>query len=73
MNVESRPTNLRQFATLLTHGDLVRLVKACIKGPDSIRFGIYYGVSNNKWRFWDISNSRKEIGYIPKDNAETWR
>ena len=73
LNVESRPMNLRQFATLLTHGDLVRLVKACIQGPDSIRFGIYYGVSDNKWRFWDISNSRREIGYQPKDNAETWR
>ena len=73
LNVESRPMNLRQFATLLTHGDLVRLVKACINGPDSIRFGIYYGVSNNKWRFWDISNSQREIGYQPKDNAETWR
>ena len=73
LNVESRPMNLRQFATLLTHGDLVRLVKACINGTDSIRFGIYYGVSNNKWRFWDISNSQREIGYQPKDNAETWR
>ena len=73
LNVESRPMNLRQFATLLTHGDLVRLVKVCINGPDSIRFGIYYGVSNNKWRFWDISNSQREIGYQPKDNAETWR
>ena len=73
LNVESRPMNLRQFATLLTHGDLVRLVNSCINGPDSIRFGIYDGVSNNKWRFWDISNSQREIGYQPKDNAETWR
>jgi len=73
LNAESRPTNLRQFATLLTHGDLVRLVKACIGGPDSIRFAIYYGVSNNSWRFWDISNSQTDIGYAPEDNAEDWR
>jgi hypothetical protein len=32
-------------------------------------FGIYYGVSDNKGRFWDISNAEKEIGYHPQDDA----
>ncbi|HAL49104.1 MAG: NAD(P)-dependent oxidoreductase [SAR202 cluster bacterium] len=73
LNRQSRPMEPRQFATLLTHGDLVRLVESCIDAPDDLRFGIYYGVSDNKWRFWDISNSRDEIGCRPQDNAETWR
>jgi nucleoside-diphosphate-sugar epimerase len=73
LNRESRPTNVRHFATLLTHNDLAQLVRKCVEAPDSVRFGIYYGVSNNKWRFWDIANSRKDIGYEPQDNAEAFR
>ena len=31
LNPESRPTNPRQFATLLTHRDLAHLVERCIE------------------------------------------
>ena len=48
-------------------------VGRCIEAPDDLRFGIFYGVSDNKWRFWDISESRDAIGYNPRDNAELWR
>ena len=73
VNPEDKPLNIRQFATLLTHSDLVKLVKSSINASEDIRFGIYYGVSNNKWRIWDISNSQEEIGYDPSDNAELYR
>ena len=73
LNKESRPSGARQFATLLTHADLSRLIRSCIEGPDTVKFAIYYGVSNNKWRFWDIENSMIEIGYQPEDDAESWR
>lgn len=73
LNRESRPTAIRHFATLLTHGDLVRLVRGCVDAPDSLRFAIFYGVSDNTWRFWDISNSRELAGYEPQDDAERWR
>ena len=73
LNREGKPQNARQFATLLSHRDLVQLVRRCIDAPDSVRFAIFYGVSNNTWRFWDISNSRELIGYEPEDDAEQWR
>ena len=73
LNPQSRPQDVRQFATLLSHHDLVHLVDRCLSAPDGVRFGIYYGVSNNHWRFWDISNSAEEIGFQPQDNAELWR
>ena len=73
LNRESRPLVARHFATLLTHGDLVRLVRACVDAPESVQFAIFYGVSNNTWRFWDISNSRELAGYAPEDDAERWR
>ena len=47
-----------------------RLVDCALEAPADLRFGVYYGVSRNTWRFWDISN---EIGYDPQDDAEQHR
>ena len=73
VNDESTPQDKRQFSTLLTHSDLGKLVKCCIEAPKTLSFCGYYGVSNNKWRIWDIENSSREIGYQPEDDAELWR
>lgn len=61
----------RTMKTWLSHRDLVQLVRKSIHA--SIRFGIYYGVSNNNGRFWDISNAEKEIGYHSKDDASKFK
>jgi uronate dehydrogenase len=37
-----------------------------------VKFGIYYGISNNTRAYWDTENARKEIGYAPEDNAEDY-
>lgn len=68
-----RPESARELATLLTHHDLVRLVGCCIRAPEDVSFGIFYGVSNNTWRFWDIADAHEQVGYEPKDDAEAWR
>ena len=73
LNRESRPLMPRHFATLLTHEDLVRLVCCCIEASDDVGFDIFYGVSSNMWRFWDIDNALETIGFRPEDNAEAWR
>jgi uronate dehydrogenase len=70
---EDRPKAPRHFATLLTHGDLVRLVGAALSAPFDLRYGVYYGVSDNTWRFWDIANANEELGYEPQDDAERFR
>jgi nucleoside-diphosphate-sugar epimerase len=73
VNVRNGPTNARQFATLLTHRDLAHLVRCCLAAPHELRFAIYYGVSANAWRFWDIESAREAVGYAPRDNAEHQR
>jgi uronate dehydrogenase len=50
--------------------DLVQLIVKCIE--TDLPFGIYFGLSNNQERCWDISNAREEIGFEPKDNAADW-
>lgn len=59
--------NSRYQSTWLSHRDLVQLVKKSLLAD--IKFGIYYGVSGNKKRFWDISNAKIELGYNPEDDA----
>jgi nucleoside-diphosphate-sugar epimerase len=73
VTLDDRPRRPRHFATLLTHRDLIDLVRSSLRAPDSLRFGIFYGVSANTWRLWDIENARAELGYAPKDNAESFR
>jgi hypothetical protein len=36
-----------------------------------VRFGIYYGISNNKDAFWDISNARADLGFAPVDDGSS--
>jgi nucleoside-diphosphate-sugar epimerase len=73
VNAEDRPLRPRHFATLLTHGDLLRLVESALEAPDDLRFGVYYGVSSNTWRIWDLAGARAELGYEPADDAEAFR
>jgi uronate dehydrogenase len=50
--------------------DLTQLVVKCIH--TSLPFGIFFGLSNNKDRCWDISNAREQLGYEPQDDAATF-
>jgi hypothetical protein len=73
LNRLSRPSVPRHFATLLTHDDMARLVRCCIEAPADLRFGVFYGVSANRWRIWEIDDAHRAIGYRPRDDAEAWR
>lgn len=54
---------------ILTYEDLVKLIVASIESPVDLRFGIFYGISNNRLKRFDISNTRAILGYQPKDDA----
>jgi len=61
--------DVRHFSTWLSHRDLVQLARRSLE-TQGLTFDIFYGVSGNKWRFWDIEHAKEVIGYEPKDNAE---
>jgi len=58
----------RSLSTWLSHRDLIQLFRKSIEA--NVGYGIYYGVSNNRKRFWDLSNAKKDLGYMPVDDAE---
>jgi hypothetical protein len=47
--------------------DFVQLLTRSIESD--VRFGIFFGVSNNTGRYWDISNAQQLLGYAPEDDA----
>ena len=64
---DDNPTTNPRFAkTWLSHRDLIKLIEKSLTA--NVNFGIYYGISNNRGAFWDISNARSELGYNPIDN-----
>ena len=73
VRADDRPQAPRHYATLLSHSDLVRLVNGALEAPPELAFGVYYGVSANTWRFWDVANAAEELGYAPRDDAERFR
>jgi uronate dehydrogenase len=73
VNRQDQPRNAREYATLLTHRDLVQLVRRCLEAPLDLRFGVFYGVSRNTWRIWDIDGAASALGYKPLDDAESFR
>lgn len=62
------PTREARFLrTWLSHRDLVHLVDRSLKAE--VEFGIYYGVSDNRDRFWSLESARSDLGYRPVDDA----
>ena len=54
---------------ILTYEDLTKLIVSSIEAPADLRFGIFHGLSNNRWKRFDISNARTTLGYRPEDDA----
>ncbi|MBM3822435.1 MAG: NAD(P)-dependent oxidoreductase [Verrucomicrobia bacterium] len=47
--------------------DLTHLLVKCLK--KDISYGLFFAVSNNTGRYWDIRNAQEILGYNPQDNA----
>ncbi len=60
-------TDARNLRIWLSHRDLIQLVEKSLL--TNVPFGIYYGISDNKGAFYDLSNARDELGFVPVDDA----
>lgn len=54
---------------IITMRDLEKLTRGAVDAPADLRFGIYHGVSNNRYKRLDISDARRDLGYVPEDDS----
>jgi uronate dehydrogenase len=50
--------------------DLTQLIVKSIRA--SLKFAIFFGISDNAGRTWDISNAQRLVGYAPEDRIAAW-
>jgi uronate dehydrogenase len=50
--------------------DLTQLLVKSIRAD--VPFAVFFGISNNSGRSWDISNAQKLVGYEPRDDAANY-
>ncbi|MBT3941883.1 MAG: NAD(P)-dependent oxidoreductase [Chloroflexi bacterium] len=53
-----------------SHADMAQMAVKCVEAPDTVRFDIFYVVSDNKYGYRDISHARDVVGYEPTGSAE---
>jgi hypothetical protein len=68
-----RPTSAREKAVWCSQRDVVRMLEACIEAPPSVRFDVFYAVSDNRWNYRDLGHARAVLGWAPLDRAEDHR
>jgi len=71
LNPEDLPRNVREKSIFTSHRDMSQMTVKCIEAPESVRFDIFYAISNNRWNYRDVSHSKEIIGYVPEDSADT--
>jgi nucleoside-diphosphate-sugar epimerase len=61
----------RMKATWHSREDVARLIDCCLS-DSSVEFDIFYGVSDNLARWFDLEHARAVLGYRPEDRADEW-
>ena len=57
------------FDYIISQRDLAQLIHKCITAPKSVKYGILSGSSNNKKLYMNLTETKKLVGYKPKDDA----
>lgn len=60
---------VRMMDTWVSPRDLNQLLCKSIDAPAGLKFAIFHGLSNNRFKRLDISNARELVGYAPQDDA----
>ena len=68
--VRDRPRPPYGHDIFVSQRDIVQILERCVNADDKMMFEIFYGMSNNDYRWVDIEDARRKIGYVPQDRAE---
>jgi hypothetical protein len=48
------------------------MVEKCVYAPESVKFDLFYAVSDNRGRYRDIDHAKEVIGFVPQDGISEW-
>jgi nucleoside-diphosphate-sugar epimerase len=70
VKAEDRPTGPRDRSVWCSQRDIARMIVACIEAPATVRFDVFFVVSDNRWNYRDLAHARDVLGWTPLDRAE---
>jgi len=70
VNAEDSPYKPELLSTWCSLRDISHLVEQCVAAPDDLRFDIFYGVSDNDYRWVDTDHAKKVVGFAPVDGGK---
>jgi nucleoside-diphosphate-sugar epimerase len=73
VRAEDRPTSAREMSVWCSQRDIARMIAACIEAPESVRFDVFFVVSDNRWSYRDVAHARAVLGWAPLDRADDHR
>jgi NAD(P)-dependent dehydrogenase (short-subunit alcohol dehydrogenase family) len=53
----------------VSHRDLCQLIDRSVEAPADVRWAILHGLSENRFKRLDLSDTRRRVGYAPVDDA----
>lgn len=62
-----KESSIHMLDAWVSRRDLTQLIERCID-VENIRFAIFHGLSNNRFKRLDISDARALVGYDPQDD-----
>jgi nucleoside-diphosphate-sugar epimerase len=63
------PPNQVAITQWCSQRDIVQIVERCVDAPADLRYDIFYGISDNPYRWVDLEHARAVLGYVPQDRA----
>ena len=70
---EDRPLSPREYSVWCSQRDIVRMIELCLQAPDTLRFDVFFVVSDNAWGYRDLEHARTVLGFRPLDSADRHR
>lgn len=59
--------SLGMLDAFVSHRDLQQLIERCVD-DERLRFAVFHGLSDNRFKRLDISDARQLVGYAPQDD-----
>lgn len=61
--------NKTQRNSYISEGDMNHLIKRCIEAELDEPFLLVHGISDNEYKYLDLSDTKKKLGYEPEDDG----